>query len=150
MHRFTFSLLRGLECDRWREILVHGICANGFYTDYICYIPASLCIPKSTLKQVMSLESPPALRTTVLPYSSSEQICSGKEGDVLFQLEENLPARIAVTDTPLSLNDGTDGHEMESPTTEYMVKWFHNISRRHKAIRKRTKDWAQKGSNPLI
>jgi hypothetical protein len=29
-------------------------------------------------------------------------------------------ARIAVTDTPLSLNDGTDGHEMESPTTEYM------------------------------
>ncbi len=42
--------LRGLECDRRREILVHGIYANGFYTDYICYIPASLCIPKSTLK----------------------------------------------------------------------------------------------------
>jgi hypothetical protein len=39
---------------------------------------------------------------------------------VLFQLEEKSPARIAVTDTPLSLNDGTDGYEMESPTTEYM------------------------------
>ncbi len=24
---------------------------NGFYADYICYIPASVCIPKSTLKQ---------------------------------------------------------------------------------------------------
>ncbi len=34
------------------EILVHGVDANGFYTDYIYYIPASLCIPKSTLKQL--------------------------------------------------------------------------------------------------
>lgn len=39
---------------------------------------------------------------------------------MIFLTEENLPARIAVTDTPLSLNDGTDGHEMESPTTGYM------------------------------
>jgi hypothetical protein len=43
--------LRGLECDRDREIQVHGLNANGFYTDCICYIPASLCIPKPTLKQ---------------------------------------------------------------------------------------------------
>ena len=43
---------------------------------------------------------------------------------MLFQveLEGSLPARTAVTDTPSSLNDGMDDHEMESPTTVYMVE----------------------------
>jgi len=76
-------------------------------------------ISSSPFKQVMSLESPPALRENILPDSSLEQR-SSTEGDVILQLEENLLARIAVTDTTSSLNDGPDSHEIESPTTVYM------------------------------
>ena len=70
----------------------------------------------------MSLESPPALHTTICPDSSSEQTSSGKEEDVSLQLEENLPARIAVTVTTFSLNEteGADSQETESPATGYM------------------------------
>ena len=76
-------------------------------------------ISSSPFKQVMSLESPPALRENILPDSSLEQR-SSTEGDVILQSEENLLARIAVTDTTSSLNDGPDSHEIESPTTVYM------------------------------
>ena len=71
--------------------------------------------PSSPSNRLWACESPPALRTTVLPDSSYEQ-CSGIEGEAL-QIEENLPERISVTDTQFSLNDSTDGHEMESVTT---------------------------------
>ena len=74
---------------------------------------ASLRHPESTFNQVMSLELSPALRA-IHPDSSTDQSSSGIEGDGLLQLERDLPARTAVTDTPSSLNDGADGHEMES------------------------------------
>jgi hypothetical protein len=74
---------------------------------------ASLRHPESTFNQVMSLELSPVLRAR-RPDSSTEQ-SSGIEGDGLLQLERDLPARTAVTDTPSSLNDDADGHETESP-----------------------------------
>ena len=75
--------------------------------------------PSSISNRLWACESPPALRATILPDSSLEQ-CSSTEGDVTLQFEENLLARIAVTDTTSSLNDGPDSHEMESPTMVYM------------------------------
>jgi hypothetical protein len=81
--------------------------------------PHPCVYPNSPSNRFWACESPRALRTTILPDSSLER-GSGKEGDEIHQLEENLPARIAVTVTPLSLNDGNDGHEMESSTTGYM------------------------------
>jgi len=80
--------------------------------------PASLRHPESTFNQVMSLELSPVLRAR-RPDSSTEQ-SSGIEGDGLLQLERDLPARTAVTDTPSSLNDDADGHETESPA--YVVE----------------------------
>ena len=75
--------------------------------------------PSSPSNRLWVCESPPALRATIPPDSSLEQR-SSTEGVVILQLEENLLARIAVTDTTSSLNDGPDSHEMESPTTVYM------------------------------
>ena len=75
--------------------------------------------PSSISNRLWACESPPALRATILPDLSLEQ-CSSTEGDVILQLEENLLARIAATDTTSSLNDGPDSHEMESPTMVYM------------------------------
>ena len=75
--------------------------------------------PSSISNRLWACESPPALRATILPDLSLEQ-CSSTEGDVILQLEENLLARIAATDTTSSLNDGSDSHEMESPTMVYM------------------------------
>jgi hypothetical protein len=61
------------------------------------------------------------LRSIIRPDSSSEQTSSGKEGEsVLQQLEENLPAKIAVTVTTYSLNECADCHETESSITENM------------------------------
>ena len=70
--------------------------------------------PSSISNRLWACESPPALRTTVLPDASFEH-SSGIAGEAL-QIEKNLLERISVTDTPFGLNDGTDGHEMESPT----------------------------------
>ena len=75
---------------------------------------ASLRHPESTFNQVMSLELSPVLCAR-RPDSSTEQSSSGIEGDGLLQLERDLPARTAVTDTPSSLNDDANGHETESP-----------------------------------
>ena len=80
--------------------------------------PASLRHPESTFNQVMSLELSPALRA-IRPDSSTKQ-SSGIEGDGLLQLERDLPARTAVTDTPSSLNDDANGLETESPA--YVVE----------------------------
>ena len=70
--------------------------------------------PSSTSNRLWACESPPALRTTVLPDSSFEQ-SSSIEGEA-SQIEKNLLERISVTDTQFGLNDGTDGHEMKSVT----------------------------------
>ena len=94
---------------------------------------ASLRHPESTFNQVMSLELSPALRA-IRPDSSTEQ-SSGIEGDGLLQLERDLPARTAVTDTPSSLNDGADGHETESPAyaVEKIPACLKKTSRNQKA-----------------
>ena len=68
--------------------------------------------PSPPSNRLWACESPPSLRATILPDSSLEQ-CSSTEGDVILQLEENLLARIAVTDTTSSLNDGPDSHESD-------------------------------------
>ena len=95
---------------------------------------ASLRHPESTFNQVMSLELSPALRA-IHPDSSTEPSSSGIEGDGLLQLERDLPARTAVTDTPSSLNDGDDGHETESPAhaVEKIPACLKKTSRNQKA-----------------
>ena len=97
--------------DRANLTLPHSPMADTPITSVTSH--ASLRHPESTFNQVMSLELSPVLRAR-RPDSSTEQ-SSGIEGDGLLQLERDLPARTAVTDTPSSLNDGADGHETESP-----------------------------------
>ena len=94
---------------------------------------ASLRHPESTFNQVMSLKLSPALRA-IRPDSSTEQ-SSGIKGDGLLQLERDLPARTAVTDTPSSLNDVADGHETESPAhaVEKIPACLKKTSRNQKA-----------------
>ena len=95
---------------------------------------ASLRHPESTFNQVMSLELSPLLRA-IHPDSSTEQSSSGKEGGELLHLEGDLPARIAVMDTPSSLSDGADSHETESPacTFEKIPACLEKTSRNQKA-----------------
>ena len=100
--RPTYDIV-GWQESRWADTPITSVTS-----------PASLRHPESTFNQVMSLELSPALRA-IHPDSSTEQSSSGIEGDGLLQLERDLPAWTAVTDTPSSLNDGDDGHEMESP-----------------------------------
>ncbi len=73
----------------------------------------------SNFKQVLGLQVAPSTSRIIMVQFKLRTNEVRQKGDVSLQLKENVPARIAVTVTTFSLNNGADSQKTESPTTVY-------------------------------